>query len=236
MESTKRAVILAGYSDNGYIHDDTFKLLKEFRKFADYIVAFYDNNTLNDESIKTLETLVDYYHIENHGEYDFGSYKKGFQQITKTRHVFENIDRIIFCNDSIIWQQKSLKDFFEKEKNTNFYGLTCNAYGFVPKTYQWQPLPHIQSFLFSVSKNIFYQNWFRIFFANIKKEKNKNDIIANYEVGLSQTIIKNGFTLNSYYPKVDRYFEPCGYYLNPHSNFQGERLFLKRKEFSVQNL
>jgi lipopolysaccharide biosynthesis protein len=235
MENFKRAVIFAGYTSNGFIKEDVICFLQELKKYSDYIIGLWDCEHIDNNELIKLQTIVNEIFVERHEEYDFGSYKRGYQFLLNNNRL-EDFDQIVFCNDSIIFQNESLVDFFEKSKKQDFYGLTWHAHGFYPVTYQWDRLEHIQSFLICISKKIFSSDWFQDFIFSIKKENNKNEIIAKYEIGLSQLILKRGFTLESFYPKVDSWFEPCGYYLHADSNFGQKRLFLKRKPVRVNNL
>jgi len=235
MSEFKRAIIFAGYTPYGDIDEDVFCFLEELKKYSTCLIGFWDCELINSNDLQKLEAIVDKIFIKRHEEYDFGSYKRGYQYLYCNNEL-KDYDQIVFCNDSIIYQNGSLVEFFKKSEKQDFYGLTWHAYGFYPETYEWDNLEHLQSFFICISKKIFSKIWFQDFMFNIKKENNKNDIIAKYEIGLSQTALKHGFILESFYPKINADFEPCGYYLHADSNFDKKRLFLKRNPVEVNNL
>ena len=222
------ATVFAMYLSNGRIDQATVEYLKELRNYSDYIVVVGDCPIFENE-LNKITPYVDSYIFKQHGEYDFGSYKRGYFILEKMG-ILDKINHLVFANDSVEYLCNSLHNFFEKMRDNNFYGLTLNYYGFskelMPNTYA----PHLQSYLLTFSSNIFRQKYFRDFIKSVKKEKKKEQIIYNYEMGLSRLIVNNGFGLNSYYKSLDKNSDinPCSYYLNKDSNFEGERLFEKK--------
>lgn len=228
-----KVVIFAMYSKNGLINDNIILYLKELKKYNDYIILIGDNPIQEKELIK-INSLVDYYSFSRHGEYDFGSYKRGYEYLEKNNYL-HSISNIVFCNDSVTYVGASLENFFENAFKEPFYGLTYHEYGYIKKCFSnkfiWGKVPHIQSYLYTVSKEIFLNKTFKKFMHSIKKEKNKKLIIYKYEEGLSKIILKLHHKLVSYYPQIHEDIEPFKYYLNKESNFNGERLFYKNKKY-----
>ena len=225
----KRAIVFAGYSYDGLVFDDVYPYLKELRKYADYIVAVYDNEKLNDDVVKKLmRDYVDTLIVSRHEEYDFGSYKRGYSYL-KEKGVLDKVDKLILCNDSVIFQGRGLEPFFKREVKKDFYGFTAYKKGIQYNTPQKNIPPHIQSYFLSISKEIFSQDWFNDFIMSVKKESGKEDVIINYELGISQLIAKHGYPLTSFYPALE--VELCRTFLARFSGFheEMEELFLLEK-------
>lgn len=222
------AVIFATYDKNSLISDNVIAYISELKKYNDYIVLVADN-AINVKEINKIKNLVDYCCFIRHGEYDFGSYKRGYNFLKK-QSFFNNLKNITFCNDSILYQNKSLKKYFIEQKKYPFFGLTCNMYAFRirPKNRIRTKQPHIQSFFFSLNDGIFKTKWFYRFINSVKKQKIRSEIIIKYEVGLSDLIIKHGYELHSFYPPNKNLVDPCGYYLNINSPFKDECIFIKK--------
>ena len=224
----KTAVIFAMYSSNGLIESSTIDYLKELKKYSDYMVVIGDCPIFESE-IKKIQPYINSYVFKKHGEYDFGSYKRGFS-ILKSEKVLSKIDNLVFANDSVDYLGESLKDFFEQMKLHDFFGLTLNNYGYSKDLKSYIPAPHLQSFLITISSNIFKERFFSNFLNSVKKERVKEKIIYKYEMGLSRIILENGFKKYSYYvPLKDSVaMDPCLYYLNNNSNYSGRKLFIKK--------
>ena len=233
----KRAVVFAGYSYNGMIFSDVFAYLKELRKYSDCIVAVYDNETLNDNEIKKIANgYVDALIIGRHEEYDFGSYKRGYLYL-KEKGVLDLVDKLIFCNDSVIFQGRSLEPFFKREEKRDFYGFTAYKKGIQYNTEQRNIPPHIQSYFLSISKEIYSKDWFNDFIMSVKKEADKNDVIRKYELGISGLVKEHGYELKSFYPALET--EPCRTFLARFSGFHEELeelFFLEKRQYAVAYL
>ncbi len=228
-----KVAIFAMYSDSGEINNNTIFYLSELKKYNDYIILVADNLILTNELSK-INGIVDYFMFLRHEEYDFGSYKRGFAFL-KNNDYLKYISNIVFCNDSVTYTGVSLKPFFDSAYKNDFYGLTYHEYGYIKKLfrkkYKWGRTPHIQSYLFSVSANIFKEKKFQRFMKSIKKEKDKKTIIYKYEIGLSKLLIELGYSLNTYYPQVYDNVEIMGYFLDKDSSYDRERLFYKKNKY-----
>lgn len=219
------AVVFACYTSDGTIPENTIEYLKELKKYSDYIVLVGDCPIFKSET-KKIEGIVDSYLFKRHREYDFGSYKRGFN-ILKKYGILNNIENLILCNDSVVYNGGSLEEFFTNAKKNNFYGLTLNNYGFSQDLVYGEYSPHLQSYLLSISKEIFSAKYFSKFINSIKIQKSKLDVVFCYEMGLSNLIKNKNYSLNSFYPAlIDA--DPSWYYTNKYSNYTGEKLFYKK--------
>lgn len=226
----KTATIFAMFNKDGLILDNTINYLRELRKYSDFLVIVSDCPMLKME-IEKVSNLVDAYIFKRHKEYDFGSYKRGFLILQKL-NILENVDNLIFCNDSVLFNGISIEEIVSGVKTYDFYGVTINKTGYSKKLVLDAIEPHIQSYFVSVSKNIFEKQFFIDFINSIKREKNKLKIVYKYEQGLSRTIAFNGFDMHSYYPvreNDDIYSDPFIYYLNEKSSYRGKRFFHKKR-------
>ena len=232
--SIRRAVVFAGYSYDGHIFEDVFSYLEELRKYSGYIVAVYDNKKLDpDDKERLLSKYADACIESNHGEYDFGSYKRGFFLLEDLK-ILNSFDKLIFCNDSVIFQGRSLEPFFKREEKKDFYGFTSYKKGISADTLKWGFIPHVQSYFLSVSKEIFLEPWFQNFIKSIKQESSKDEVIAKYEVGISKLIENHGYELSSFYPMLET--EPCRTFLARFSGFHKELeeiYFLEKRQYAI---
>lgn len=228
----KHAIVFAMYNKKGIIEQNLINYLKELKKYSDCIFLISDSK-IKSKEIEKIENLVDYVDFSRHGEYDFGSYKRGFLALKKM-FFFNELEQITFCNDSCKYLGNSFEKYFSKCKNFDAYGLTINNYAFrLRKNGENMPMcrqPHIQSYFITLSKPVFKDKCFISFMKKIKHLKRKEEICIKYEVGLSELIQKKKFAINSYYPSFRWLKEPSGYYLNLDSPYEGERLLIKKGE------
>jgi rhamnosyltransferase len=122
---------------------------------------------------------------DNEG-YDFMSWQKGIQSISN----IEKYDEVIFCNDSCYGPIYPLEHIFSQmnKKNADVWGITDSN----------QISYHIQSYFMVFKKNVFLSESFKSFINSIAIEKSKEDIVRKYEVGLSDMLLENGYSLDSF--------------------------------------
>ena len=107
----KRAVIFAHWDNNLTIDDYVVYYLKELKKVIEKVI-FVSANNLSENETKKLDGIADNIIAKHHNEYDFGSYKRGFE-ILKAEGL-SNYEEIIFANDSCYAPLFSLDKLFEE--------------------------------------------------------------------------------------------------------------------------
>lgn len=230
----KRAIIFATHSIGGGVYIDLPPYLEELKKHTDCLIYVCDGEDSNTWS-GLVKQYADVIISKKHGRYDFGSYQLGFWYLLEHPELYDSLEQIYFCNDSVIYNSSVRMDkFFKQGENKDFYGLTWFAYGFrkIENSdgtfdYPWDKHPHIQSYLFAVSKKIADDKRFRDFIDSIKAEVQKADIVANYEIGMSELIASMGYELESFYPRMGS-CDPIGYFLLNKSSYKHPRIFVKR--------
>lgn len=178
----KRVAVFASYDKNGIIHDYVLEYLKYLSKDVDKIIFIADNYASQSEKDK-IKNLVFYYEFLPHGEYDFGSYKRGYL-FAKENHLLDDADELIFCNDSCFCLSP-FSAIFETmtDKECDLWGVTSN------EEYQ----RHLQSYFMVFKRQLFTNDCFWQYLLKIKKEKSFWDIVQNYELPLTSTFEKQGF-------------------------------------------
>lgn len=188
-----RVAIFAHYDKKNIIDDYVIFYVQELQKIAKDVV-FVSCCDLQEQELNKLDC---YKIAQIHNEYDFGSYKRGFN-FAKEKNLLKNCDELIFANDSCYGPFKPLNKIFDKmsEKDCDFWGLTKNRIGFkklkngkVKDVY----CPHIQSYFVVLRQNAFLSNEFDEFINSVIYQENKNDVVLNYEIGLTKALEKTGF-------------------------------------------
>ena len=178
-----RTAVFAMFSKDGQIKTSTLYYISKLGDIADNVVVFGDCPIIPDE-VSSLPSIVRYCSFRRHGEYDFGSYKRGFEYVM-SHPVLAGSKELLFCNDSCYGPITPFSDVFEKmaDVNCDFWGLCENYYG----------RRHLQSYFLLFKRKVFCSRRFASFMRNIRKKKSVAEVILNYEISLTPILEKNGF-------------------------------------------
>lgn len=189
MKNSKRLFVFAGYDKYGVIDETLLYYLNCLSEFGD-IVFIMDSDVAKAELAK-LNAIKNILFIgaKRHNEYDFGSYKRGFNYAKK---IIENYDWIYFVNDSAYGPLWNLSPVFKdlESRGTDLIGMADYSEKNIAR--------HVQSWFLGVSKHIAKQKFFSDFMNNITHQTEKSLIILKYEVGLSQLILQHGYKMSAY--------------------------------------
>lgn len=183
----KNAAIFAAFSEDGIVPEYVIDYLKKLKKIAPNIIYVTDNPIKRGE-IKKLTPYITHLTAYRHGEYDWGSYKRGLQTLQKN----DSFDKLILANDSTLPLAASFHPILEKmeQDNANLYGITANTDG----TY------HLQSYFLVLNRNAWQSPAFNSYLNAVRKEKDGLTVAYRYEVPFTQYMEKNGFKSAAYIP------------------------------------
>lgn len=203
----KRLAIFAHFDKNNVIDDYVVYYVNQLKKYCGKVL-FLSLSDLPPKEQQKLEDVI----LVKHNEYDFGSYKRGFNY-AKENGMLENLDEILFVNDSV-YCVNSLSSVFENEPHSDFWGIVENKYGFKKygKLCLSKKSPHIQSWFLAFKRTVFESEVFQKFLNSVKEEKCKNDIISNYEIKLTQTLVDKGFKYETILKNFKNSYNPSIYY------------------------
>lgn len=179
----RRVAIFASYSAEGRIHPYVEHYLAHLSQVAEHIIFVADNPYPPDELAK-IQGYVAHAICERHGEYDFGSYKRGIAFAVEA-DLLENSDELILCNDSCYGPIGGFGSLFDRmsSKSCDFWGVTAStAFGY-----------HLQSYFVVFKNNVFRHTSFSSFFEQVEKKTDVSQVVLTYEVPMTQYFRDNGF-------------------------------------------
>ena len=196
----KRAAVFAHYDKDNLIDDYVVYYVKALSEICEKVILVSCVDLPAEEKEK-LTGIADHIIAEQHNEYDFGSYKRGFLYL-HDNNLLQDIDSLIFANDSCYGPLFPLKNVFTEmdSRHADFWGITKNRFGMAfaePKNIVCVR-PHIQSYFLVFSRKVFNSECFVEFMKNIRAETTKDAIVIKYEIGLSELLIQNGFSSDVY--------------------------------------
>lgn len=196
-----RVAVFASYSGNGTIEPYVLHYLRGLATVCDAIVFVTDNPLFPSEREK-LSGLVTCMLVGRHGEYDFGSYKRGWGWLCETGGLADATS-LVFCNDSCYGPFHPFETVFEQMADVpcDFWGLTAFH---MRRTGDDCTRFHLQSYFLVFSRRVFDSDVFRAFMASVRRlpEPARENVIACFEFGLTCQLEEAGFTWESYVPRT----------------------------------
>jgi len=188
---TKRYAVFAGYNADGTLHPYVITYLKGLNEVTDGVVYIADSSLLPAEEEK-LKDLTIHYENVRHNEYDFGSYKRGYNWL-KNNGYLKRAKELIFANDSTYAPMTSFKPMFDKmDKRTDldFWGDLQNT----------RFSRHVQSYFIVFRKSVLRSKVFDTFINSIRHQIDPSLYITEYEVRLTPMLENLGYKWDSYMP------------------------------------
>ena len=191
MKSKKRLFIFGSYDKDAIIDETLLHYLRSLSVLGD-IVFVMDNNTPKSE-INKLGSIKNILHIEcvHHGEYDFGSYKRGFQY-AHDKKLFDKYDWVYFVNDSVygpLWNIEPILNDLES-RGVDLTGMIDFESEDVP--------PQVQSWFVGLSNTLIKQPFIEDFFKSVSAQSEKQLIVLKYEDGLTRCCVQHGFKMSTF--------------------------------------
>ncbi|MCM1324698.1 MAG: rhamnan synthesis F family protein [Acetobacter sp.] len=183
----ENAAVFAAYSADGTIPDYVVDYLKKLKQIAPNIVYVTDNPIKRGE-IKKIKPYISHLLAYRHGEYDWGSYKRGVA-ILKNEDTF---NKLILANDSTLPLANTFHPILAKmtTENADIYGITANKDGAY----------HLQSYFLILTPEAWKSTAFAEYLNAVKPEKDGLTVAYHYEVPFTQYMEEQGFKSAAHIP------------------------------------
>ena len=220
MSKTNRLFIFAGYDKDNLVADSLLYYVKNLSKYGDIIVCM--DNELDKIQQNKLKPYTIYTITGHHGEYDFGSYKRGFQY-ARDKKILNKYDNVYLVNDSVFGPLFDIKNTLNSMEE-----LKYDASGIIIARHKTHS--YMESWFVKLNKKIFMSDWFDKFLSNVSTQKTKNQVTIKYEHGLTKEIQTNNCSWGGLFTVHGRQT-----YNEPKSLFIQGCPFVKRLSFTRHN-
>lgn len=124
--------------------------------------------------------------------YDFGAWREGFEQLALPR---PDTTMVLMANDSVYGPVRPLDALLSR--------IDFGAADVWGCTESWQSRYHLQSYLMAFSPRVVGSAAWRDFWAGVRPTWAKVWLVRLYEIGLTQTLLRAGFTCRAIWPYQD---------------------------------
>jgi lipopolysaccharide biosynthesis protein len=177
---TGKVCVFAHFDRKGEIHDYVLYYLKDLRRAGFKIVFVSNASRPIRHGVAEVSGLADrVLRRKNIGGY-FGAYKDGIAAIED----LSKVDLLLLANDSLYGPLSSLGDVFRRISGLRgqFWSLTDS----------WERAYHLDTDFILFGREAIASPAFKSFWAKLRYINSKNYVFRQYEVGLSQSLIKGG--------------------------------------------
>ena len=185
----RRLFLFASYDRDGLAGPSLLYYLKSLDTFGD--VVFVSDSAMPEAEKDKLRPYCIHVQAEHHGEYDFGSYKRGFEYALDKLEL-ASYDYLYLVNDSVFGPLANLSETFCKME-----ALDKAAFSLVLNPHRSHP--HMQSWFIGLRQEIFLTDWFSAFLKSVSVQDSKEDICVKYETGLTELIVSKGIAYDAPY-------------------------------------
>ena len=183
----KRLAIFAHYDRDGLIDEHIMYYLRGLQPVTERILFISDCDLKLGEAEK-LTGVAELIWAGRHGEYDFGSWKRGFAHLGAGT---EDWDEIVLANDSCYAPVFPFADVFDRMGRSE-----CDAWG-CTSTSRKGKIHWLSSYFLVFRRPVLADQEFRAFWPAVIAELNSAAVAARYEIDLSKLLIARGFRLES---------------------------------------
>ena len=189
----QNTTVYAAYSSDGTVPDYVVENLRLLKEVSPNIVYITDN-PIRRGDIGKIKHYITHLIALRHGEYDWGSYKRGYNWL-KTNNYLTLADKLILANDSVLTVVPSLTPIFDKmsQDEADYWGITANKDG----TY------HLQSYFLVFRPKVYNHKGFANYLNNVKKQSTGLEVAYHYEVPFTTYLHALGYKSAAYIPYKD---------------------------------
>ena len=170
-ERPRRYAVFAGYSADGSVAPYVLRYLSGLKAVTDGIVYITDS-PLSPEAQKQVAPYVIHGEYQRHGEYDWGSYKRGYNWL-KAKNLLRHADELIFANDSAYAPLQTFRPMFNQMRSRSeldFWGNTQNQ----------RFNPHLQSYFLVFRRPVIISKSFAAFLNGVKAQPDHSLYITEF--------------------------------------------------------
>lgn len=153
------------------------------------VVFVTNSGALRPAAMAALQAVCAGVLVRRNVGYDFGAWREGFEALQLPR---ADTEMVVMANDSVYGPIRPIGPLLGQ---IDF--AVADVWGC---TESWQTRYHLQSYLIAFSPKVVASEAWRRFWANVRPTWSKHWLVRLYEIGLTQALLKAGFTCRAIWP------------------------------------
>lgn len=179
-----RLLIYAHFDPENVIQEYVLHTLRSMSTVCSEIRVVSTSVLADSERAKIRPYVQEILEVANIG-LDFNMWKCALKTI-----AVQDYDELVIMNSSVYGPLFEISKIFVEmqTKECDYWGMTES----------YDPDWHLQSYFIVFRKSVLSSEAFKLFWDSVLPYKNKNQVIRSYEIGLSQWLANNGFSMYAY--------------------------------------
>ncbi len=184
-----RVCVFVHWDGAGDVRDHVLHHIQCLAQAGLSIVFVTNSGFLQPTAMAALQRVCAGILIRGNVGYDFGAWREGFEVLRLPR---SNTEMVVMANDSVYGPICSIDELLAAIdfEQADFWGCTES----------WQTRYHLQSYLIAFSPRVVASEAWRKFWLTVRPTWSKVWLVRLYEIGLTQTMLRSGFTCRAIWP------------------------------------
>ena len=184
-----KVCVYVHWDGGGDVRDHVLHHVRSLAEAGLSIVFVTNSGFLRPSAMAALQGVCAGVLVRSNVGYDFGAWREGFEILQLPR---PDTEMVVMANDSVYGPMRPLHDLIGA-----FDFAQADIWGC---TESWQTRYHLQSYLVAFSPRVVASDAWRSFWATVRPTWSKMWLVRLYEIGLTQTLLKAGFTCRAVWP------------------------------------
>jgi len=187
-----RVCVYAHWDGAGDVREHVLHHLRGLAAAGVSVVFVTNAGRLRPAALEAVKLICAGVIVRRNVGYDFGAWREGIEQAALPR---ANTSMVLIANDSVYGPVRPLHGLLSR--------IDFGAADVWGCTESWQSRYHLQSYLMAFSPRVVASEAWRTFWASVRPTWAKVWLIRLYELGLTQQLLRAGFTCRAIWPYQD---------------------------------
>ena len=187
-----KVALFVHFDAAGMVRDHVVQYLAALRDQGFAIVFVTNSGRLRADARAALDPVCAAVLVRRNVGYDFGAMREAILRIGLPR---EDTEQLLIVNDSVYGPLRPLGDMLAR---MDF--AVADVWGC---TESWQRRYHLQSYFLAFGARALRHPAWHLFWSKVRPVQSKDWIIRQYEVGLTQALLRGGLRCRAVWPYAD---------------------------------
>jgi hypothetical protein len=188
----RRVALFLHYDRRGQVRPYVLRYVSMLQQCGLSVVFVTNSGQLLEESLAELKPMCAGILIRRNVGYDFGAWREALDVLALPR---DDTESVLILNDSVYGPLRPLESLLEQVdfSKADVWGATDS----------WQSRYHLQSYFLVAGRRALISSAWHDFWRNVRPVQSKEWVIRHYEVGLTQSLMRDGFACAAMWSYTD---------------------------------